>query len=80
MKKIAHIALALALTTSSAVGAAALFPTNAIAMEKPWMIFTYLRGGSPVGNTQVFCNSPDINSGDTSNYDNIVYTTYFMCP
>lgn len=80
MKKLAHIALAAAMMASSAVGAATLMPTNAVAMEQPWMIVTFLRAGKPVGNIQVFCNSPDITSGDTTNYDNIVYTTYFMCP
>jgi hypothetical protein len=80
VRKFAHLALAAALTVSSAVGAATLFPTNAAAFEQPWLIITYVSGGKPVGNTQVFCDSPDITQGDTTNYDNIVYTYYFMCP
>lgn len=80
MKKLVHIALSAAMLTSTAAGAVALIPSSAAAMEQPWMIVTFLRGGKPVGNIQVFCNSPDIISGDTTNYDNIVYTTYFGCP
>ena len=80
MKTLAHLALAAALTTSSAAGAATLFPTSAVAQEQPWLIITYVRDGMPVGNTQVFCNDPEITSGDTTNYDDVVYTYYFMCP
>ncbi|MNE33120.1 hypothetical protein D3C80_1267680 [compost metagenome] len=83
MKKLVHVALAAALVASSAVGAATLFPANVEAAaftEEPWAILTYVRDGKPVGNTQVFCNSPDITWGDTTNYDYTVWTTYFMCP
>lgn len=83
MKKFVHLALAAALVASSAVGAVALYPTSveaAVTAEKPWAILTYVRNGQPVGNTQVFCNSPDITWGDTTNYDYTVWTTYFMCP
>lgn len=80
MKKLAHLALAAALMASSAVGAATLFPTSAAAMEEPWLIITYVRNGQPVGNTQVFCNSDPVTWGDTTNYDNVVYTYYYMCP
>lgn len=80
MKKLAHLALAAALMASSAVGAATLLPTTAVAMEQPWLIITYVSGGKPVGNTKVFCNGPDVSSGDTTNYDDVVYTYYFMCP
>ncbi|MFN3838681.1 MAG: hypothetical protein ACK4MI_13305 [Brevundimonas sp.] len=80
MKNLAHLALAAALMTSSAVGAATLAPSPAEAAEKPWLIITYLRNGQPVGNTQVFCDSPDVDFGDTSNYDNTHYDYYFMCP
>lgn len=80
MKKLAHLALAAALMTSSAVSAVTFFPTQAAAAEQPWLMITYLSGGQPVGSTQVFCNSPDVNYGDTTNYDNVHYTYYFMCP
>lgn len=80
MKKLAHLALAAALMTSSAVSVATLFPTHAVAAEQPWLMITYLSGGKPVGSTRVFCNSPDVNSGETTNYDSIHYTYYFMCP
>lgn len=80
MKKLVHLALAAALMTSSAAGIATLFPTSAVAMEQPWLIVTYVSDGKPVGNTQVFCNSPDVTWGDTTNYDSVVYTYYFMCP
>ena len=80
MKKFVHLALAAALMTSSAVGAATLFPTNAFAAEQPWLMITYLSGGQPVGNTRVFCNSPEITSGNTTTYDSVHYTYYFMCP
>lgn len=49
-------------------------------MESPWLIITYLRDGQPVGNTQVFCNSPEIHTGDTTNYHTTHYQYYFMCP
>jgi len=78
--KLAHIALAAALLTSSAVGGSALFPTAAVAQEQPWMTITYVRNGLPVGNTQVFCESPAITWGDTTNYDYIHYAYHFMCP
>ncbi|MNY16315.1 hypothetical protein D3C86_1495750 [compost metagenome] len=83
MKKFVHIALAGALTASSAVGAATLFPATVEAAaftEEPWAILTYVRNGQPVGNTQVFCDGSDITWGDTTNYDYTVWTTYFMCP
>ena len=80
MKKLAHLALAAALMTSSAAGAATLFPTSAVAVERPWLTVTYVSGGHPVGNTQIFCDGPDVTYGDTTNYDNVVYTWHFMCP
>lgn len=80
VKKFTHLALAAAMLASSAVGAATLAPTDAVAMEQPWMIITYLRDGKQVGSTQVFCNSPDINFGDTTNYHTTHVQYYFMCP
>lgn len=80
MKKLAHLALAAALMTSSAIGAATLVPSAAEAAEKPWLVITYLRNGQPIGNTQVFCESPAVDFGDTTNYDNTHYAYYFMCP
>lgn len=80
MKKITHLALAAAMLASSAAGAATLMPTSAVAMESPWLIITYLRDGQPVGNTQVFCNSPEIHTGDTTNYHTTHLQYYFMCP
>lgn len=83
MTKLVHLALAAALTASSAVGAATLYPTRveaAVAMEEPWAILTYVRNGQPVGNTQVFCDGTDVTWGDTTNYEYTVWTTYFMCP
>lgn len=79
MSKLVHLALAAAMLSSSAVGAATLAPTQAQA-ERPWLIITYFRNGQNVGNTQVFCNSPDVNFGDTTNFDNTHYDYYFMCP
>ncbi|WP_295175026.1 hypothetical protein [uncultured Brevundimonas sp.] len=78
--RLVHLALAAAMLTSSVVGAATLAATQAEAAERPWLIITYLRNGQNVGNTQVFCNSPDVNFGDTTNYDNTHYDYYFMCP
>lgn len=49
-------------------------------MKEPWAIITYIRDGQPVGYTEVFCSSPDVSWGDTTNYDYSVWTTYFMCP
>lgn len=80
MRKLVHLALAAALMTSSAIGASTLFPNRAEAAERPWLIVTYLRSGQPVGNTQVFCESAPVDSGDTTNYDNVHYSYYFMCP
>lgn len=80
MKKFIHLALAAALMTSSAVGAATFVPTQAQAAERPWLIMTYIKNGQNVGNTQVFCESPAVDFGDTSNYDYIHYDYYFMCP
>lgn len=80
MKRLLHFALAAALTASSAIGAASLSPSRAEAAEQPWLIITYLRNGHPVGNTQIFCESPAIDFGDTTNYDNTHYAYYFMCP
>lgn len=83
MKKLAHLALAAALMASSAVGAATLIPTSAsaaAAMEEPWAVITYIRGGQPVGYTELYCSSPDVSWGDTTNYDYSVWTTYSMCP
>ena len=83
MKKLVHLALAAAVLASSTVGATTLIPTSAsaaVVMEEPWAIITYIRGGQPVGYTEVFCNSPDVSRGDTTNYDYSVWTTYFMCP
>lgn len=80
MKKFTHLALSAAMLASSAAGAATLVPTSAAAMERPWLIITYLRNGQSVGNTQVFCNGPEIKTGDTTNYHTTKYKYYFMCP
>ena len=80
MKKFTHLALAAAMLASSAVGAATLAPTSAAAEEQPYFVVTYLRNGYPVGNTQYFCNSPEIHYGDTTNYDSTHHAYFYMCP
>lgn len=80
MKTIARLAAAAAMALATVSGTAIASPATAATQEQPWATIGYLVGGQLVGGALLFCDGSTESWGNTTTYDNAVYSYYYMCP